>query len=86
MAVLDCGVGSVSVDDDGVVWGRRSGYDTAWATPGLDCVCSYSYGHGPVRSQADPYVLTDAVNWWSRVASFFTPWCANGEVPTGCDP
>ena len=28
-------------------------------------------------------VCTEAVNLWSRVASLPTPWCAEGEVPTG---
>ena len=33
------------LDDVGVVWESRSGYETAWATPGHVCSCSYSYGH-----------------------------------------
>ena len=70
-------------DDVGIVWERRSGYETAWATPGHVCSCSYTYGHGPVLPQANPSVFTEAVNLWSRVASLLTPWCAKGEVPTG---
>ena len=61
----------------------RSGYETAWATPGHVCSCSYSYGRGAVLPQATPSVFTEAVNLWSRVASLLTPWCAKGEVPTG---
>ena len=72
-----------NLDDVGVVWERRSGYETAWATPGHVCSCSYTYGHGPVLPQANPSVFTEAVNLWSRVASLLTPWCAKGEVPTG---
>ena len=30
-----------NLDDVGVVWERRSGYETAWATPGHVCSCSY---------------------------------------------
>ena len=71
------------LDDVGVVWERRSGYETAWATPGHVCSCSYDYGHEPVLPQANPSVFTEAVNLWSRVASLLTPWCAKGEVPTG---
>ena len=71
------------LDDVGVVWESRSGYETAWATPGHVCSCSYSYGRGAVLPQANPSVFTEAVNLWSRVASLLTPWCAKGEVPTG---
>ena len=72
-----------NLDDVGVVWESRSGYETAWATPGHVCSCSYNYGRGPVLPQANPSVFTEAVNLWSRVASLLTPWCAKGEVPTG---
>ena len=37
-----------NLDDVGVVWESRSGYETAWATPGHVCSCSYSYGRGAV--------------------------------------
>ena len=72
-----------NLDDVGVVWEPRSGYETAWATPGHVCSCSYSYGREAVLPQANPSVFTEAVNLWSRVASLLTPWCAKGEVPTG---
>ena len=42
------------LDDVGVVWEFRSGYETAWATPGHVCSCSYSYGRGAVLPQANP--------------------------------
>ena len=71
------------LDDVGIVWERRSGYETAWATPGHVCSCSYGYGHGPVLPQPNPSVFTEAIKLWSRVASLLTPWCAKGEVPTG---
>ena len=72
-----------NLDDVGVVWERRSGYETAWATPGHVCSCSYDYGRGPVLPQPNPSVFTEAIKLWSRVASLLTPWCAKGEVPTG---
>ena len=72
-----------NLDDVGVVWESRSGYETAWATPGHVCSCSYTYGRGAVLPQANPSVFTEAVNLWSRVASLLTPWRAKGEVPTG---
>ena len=71
------------LDDVGIVWEHRSGYETAWATPGHVCSCSYDYGRGPVLPQPNPSVFTEAVKLWSRVASLLTPWCAKGEVPTG---
>ena len=72
-----------NLDDVGVIWERGSGYETAWATPGHDCLCSYAHGHRAVLPQANPPVFTEAGNFWSRVASLLTPWCAKGEVPTG---
>ena len=72
-----------NLDDVGIVWEHRSGYETAWATPGHVCSCSYGDGHGPVLPQPNPSVFTEAIKLWSRVASLLTPWCAKGEVPTG---
>ena len=72
-----------NLDDVGVVWEPRSGYETPWATPGHVCSCSYSYGRGEVLPQANPSVFTEAANLWSRVASLLTPWYAKGEEPTG---
>ena len=72
-----------NLDDVGVVWERRSGYETAWATPGHVCSCSYSCGRGAVLPQANPSVFTESVDLWSKGASLLTPWCAKGEVPTG---
>ena len=46
-----------NLDDVGVVWEPRSGYETAWATPGHVCSCSYSYGRGAVLPQANPSVF-----------------------------
>ena len=35
-----------------VRWISRGTYETAWVTPGHDCLCSYQYGHGAaVRPQ-----------------------------------
>ena len=47
-----------NLDDVGVVWEPRSGYETAWATPGHVCSCSNGYGSGAVLPQADlPFLL-----------------------------
>ena len=53
---------------------------TAWATPEHDCLCSYDCGYEAVQPQANPSVLAEAVNLWSRVAFLLT---AKGEVATG---
>ena len=45
------------LDDVGIVWEHRSGYETAWATPGHVCSCSYDYGRGPVLPQPNPPFL-----------------------------
>ena len=29
-----------------VGWRKRGSCETAWVTPGHDCLCSYKYGHG----------------------------------------
>ena len=37
-----------------VGWRKRGTYETAWVTPGHDCLCSYKYGHGAaVRPQTN---------------------------------
>ena len=35
-----------------VEWRKQGTYETAWVTPGHDCLCPYKYGHGAaVRPQ-----------------------------------
>ena len=47
-----------------VRWISRGTYETAWVTPGHDCLCSYQYGHGAaVRPQTN-----DAI--WRGVIGF----------------
>ena len=37
-----------------VKWRKQGTYETAWVTPGHDCLCSYKYGHGAaVRPQTN---------------------------------
>ena len=66
-----------------MLWEHRSGYETALAMPGHVCSCSHSCGRGAVQLQANPSVITEAVDLWGRVESLLTPCCAKGEVPTG---
>ena len=65
--------------------GRLGGtYETAWVTPGHDCLCPYKYGHGAaVRPQTNNAIWDGVIGLWGRVAPLLSPWCARGNVPTG---
>ena len=63
---------------------KRETYETAWGTPGHDCLFSYAYGHGAaVRPQTDDSDWDGVVGLWGRVAPLLSPWCARRNVPTG---
>ena len=67
-------------------WNGGSGgsYETAWVTPGHDCLCSYACGRGAaVRPQIWDSMFDGVISLWSRVALLLSPWCARGNVPTG---
>ena len=67
-----------------VGWISRGSYETAWVTPGHDCLCPYKYGHGAaVRPQTDNSLWDGVIRLWCRVAPLLSPWCARGNVPTG---
>ena len=73
-----------SLDRLRVEWRKRGSYETAWVTPGHDCLCSYAYGHGAaVRTQTNDSSWDGVIGLWSRVAPILSPWCARGNVPTG---
>ena len=56
-----------------VRWISRGTYETAWVTPGHDCLCSYQYGHGAaVRPQTNDPI-------WHGVIGL----CGRRELPTG---
>ena len=62
----------------------RGSYETAWVTPGHDCLCSYKYGRGAaVRRQTNNAIWDGVVGLWCRVAPFLSPWCGKKDVPTG---
>ena len=61
------------------MWGSSGNAGQVMRRPGPRQ--SFDYGHGAVQPQANSTVFTELVNMWSRVASFLTPWCAEGEVP-----
>ena len=67
-----------------VRWISRGTYETAWVTPGHDCLCSYQYRHGAaVRPQTNHAIWHGVIGLWSRVAPFLSPWCDKKDVPTG---
>ena len=67
-----------------VGWISRGTYETAWVTPGHDCLCSYKYGRGAaVRPQTDNAIWDGVIDLWGRVAPFLSPWCGKKDVPTG---
>ena len=73
-----------NLDHPRVKWRTRRTCDTAWVTPGHDCLCSYAYGQGAaVRPQTDPSIWDGVIGLWGRIAPLLSPWCAKGEVPSG---
>ena len=67
-----------------VGWFSRGTYETAWVTPGHDCLCSYKYGHGAaVRPQTKNTIWDGVIGLWGRVAPLLSPWCGKKDVPTG---
>ena len=64
--------------------GARGTYETAWVTPGHDCLCPYQYGHGAaVRPQTNDVISDGVIGLWGRVAPLLSPWCARGNMLTG---
>ena len=67
-----------------VRWISRGTCETAWVTPGHDCLCSYQYGHGAgVRPQTNDAIWRGVIGLWGRVAPLLSPWCGRRELPTG---
>ena len=67
-----------------VRWISRGTYETAWVTPGHDCLCSYKYGQGAaVRPQTNDAIWRGVIGLWGRVAPLLSPWCDRRELPTG---
>ena len=69
-----------------VGWISRGTHETAWATPGHDCLCSYKYGHrAAVRPQTNNAIWD---GYWfveqGRTLLITLAWfegCANGCEP-----
>ena len=51
-----------------VRWISRRTYETAWVTPGHDCLCSYKYGRGAaVRPQTSNALWDGVIGLWCVV-------------------
>ena len=73
-----------NLDHPRVGWRPRRSYETAWVTPGHDCLCPCFCGRGaPIRPQTDDAIWDGVIDLWSRVAPLLSPWCARENVPTG---
>ena len=73
-----------NLDHFRVGWRARGSYETAWVTPGHDCLCPCKYGRGTaVRPQTKNATHDSVICLLGRVAPLFSPWCARGNVPTG---
>ena len=67
-----------------VDWRKRGSYETAWVTPGHDCLCPCAYGHGAaVRPQTKDSIWDGVIGLWGRVAPLLSRWCARENVLTG---
>ena len=63
-----------SLDRLRVEWRPQGSYETAWVTPGHDCLCSHEYGHGAaVRTQTNDSSWDGVLGLWSRVAPLLSP-------------
>ena len=77
---------SGNLDHLRVGWVSGGSFETAWVTPGHDCLCPYQYGRGTaVRPQTNDAIWDGVVGLWCRVAPLLSPWCARGNVPKGAN-
>ena len=54
---------------------KQGSYETAWVTPGRDCLCSYHCGHGAaVRPRTKDSIWDGFIGLWGRVAPLLSPW------------
>ena len=50
-----------------VGWRKQGSYETAWVTPGHDCLCSCQYGHGAaVRPQTNKAIWDGVIGLWEQ--------------------
>ena len=55
-----------NLDHFRVGWRPRRIYETAWVTPGHDCLCPYEYGHGAaVRPQTNGAIWDGVIGLWA---------------------
>ena len=69
-----------------VGWRPWGSYESAWVTPGRDCLFPYKYGHGAaVIPQTNNAIWDGVIGLWGRVAPFLSPWCGKRECGNGSE-
>ena len=69
-----------------VRWISRGTYETAWVTPGHDCLCSYQYGQGAaVRPQTNDAIWHGVIGLWGRVAPPLVALVWQEGIANGCE-
>ena len=59
---------------------KRGSHETAWVTPGHDCLCPYEYGHGAaVGPQTDNAIWDGVVGFWGRVGVNLNRYSGSGS-------
>ena len=69
-----------------VQWRQWRSCETAWVTPGPDCLCSYACGHGAVRPQTGDSIWDGVFQFVVQgrtplVSMLWMRGCANGGEP-----
>ena len=72
-----------NLDHPRVGWRKQGSCETAWVTPGHDCLCPHKYVRGAdVRPQTNDAIWDGVIGLWGRFAPLLSPWCARVNVPT----
>ena len=70
-----------------VEWRKQGSYETAWVTPGHDCLCSYKYGHGAaVRPQTNDAIWDGVIGLWGRDRTPLIDLVCKGDSANGSEP
>ena len=70
-----------NLDHFRVGWRPRGTYETAWVTPGHDCLCLYKYGHGAAVRPQTNNAIWDVVGLWVHCRTpHFALVCKRGEL------
>ena len=77
---------SANLDCLRVEWRKQGSYETAWVTPGRDCLCSYQYAPGAaVRPQTHDATWVGVIGLWGSVAPFLVTLVCKREYANGSE-